>query len=197
MSPISSPSSASAPARLPPRLRSPPGLPLPNCQVRSDCPNTRNSESILQKMSTHDPGECVLVRSPIAPPSPMLERGSRAPLTAHTLTSRKARRMTRQPIASRANHLLSRRRAMGYSAAGLAGVVLSSSARATTARTQSPVASPMTDDFAGLIDIGDRSIYMESAGAGSPTVVLIAGALGRGDVWSRGLLELEGARTMV
>jgi pimeloyl-ACP methyl ester carboxylesterase len=38
---------------------------------------------------------------------------------------------------------------------------------------------------------------MESAGAGSPTVVLVSGALGRGDVWSRDLKEPEGARTMV
>jgi pimeloyl-ACP methyl ester carboxylesterase len=38
---------------------------------------------------------------------------------------------------------------------------------------------------------------MASAGAGSPTVVLVSGALGRGDVWSRDLKEPEGARTMV
>lgn len=105
--------------------------------------------------------------------------------------------MTRQPFASRANHLLSRRRAMGFSAAGLAGVAFTSFGGALTARAQSPAASPMPDDFAGLVDIGGRSIYMESAGAGSPTVVLIAGALGRGDVWSRDQQQPEGEREMV
>lgn len=64
-------------------------------------------------------------------------------------------------------------------------------------RAQSPTANQAEGDFSGLVDIGGRSIYMESAGAGSPTVVLISGALGRGDVWSRDALEPEGARTMV
>ena len=53
------------------------------------------------------------------------------------------------------------------------------------ARAQSPTANQAEGDFAGLVDIGGRSIFMESAGAGSPTVVLVSGALGRGDVWSR------------
>jgi pimeloyl-ACP methyl ester carboxylesterase len=38
---------------------------------------------------------------------------------------------------------------------------------------------------------------MESAGVGSPTVVLVAGSLGRGDVWSRDLQQPEGEREMV
>jgi pimeloyl-ACP methyl ester carboxylesterase len=64
-------------------------------------------------------------------------------------------------------------------------------------RAQSPAANQAEGDFAGLVDIGGRSVYMESAGAGAPTVVLVAGALGRGDVWSRDQQEPEGARQMV
>ena len=65
------------------------------------------------------------------------------------------------------------------------------------ARAQSPTANQAEGDFAGLVDIGGRSIYMESAGAGSPTVVLVSGAGGRGDVWSRDLEQPEGARELV
>jgi pimeloyl-ACP methyl ester carboxylesterase len=66
-----------------------------------------------------------------------------------------------------------------------------------TARAQSPTANQADGEFAGVVDIGGRSIYMESAGAGSPTVVLIAGAGGRGDVWSRDLQQPPGERQMV
>jgi pimeloyl-ACP methyl ester carboxylesterase len=58
-------------------------------------------------------------------------------------------------------------------------------------------AGKVEGDFAGLIDIGGRSLYMESHGSGGPTVVLEAGGLARGDVWSRDNLEPEGKRTMV
>lgn len=40
-------------------------------------------------------------------------------------------------------------------------------------------------DFAGLVDIGgDRQIYLECRGSGSPTVVLISGTQGAGDDWT-------------
>lgn len=65
------------------------------------------------------------------------------------------------------------------------------------AHAQSPIANQAEGDFAGLVDIGGRSIYMESAGAGAPTVVLVSGAGGRGDVWSRDLEQPKGARQMV
>ena len=51
--------------------------------------------------------------------------------------------------------------------------------------------------FTGPVDIGGRSLYLECRGQGSPTVILEAGALGRGDVWTRDLREPEGTRTMV
>lgn len=94
---------------------------------------------------------------------------------------------------------LSRRSAL-LAGGGLVGLALAGThAISTTAQDATPTASPVpaSGDFAGMVDIGGRSIYMESAGAGSPTVVLVSGALGRGDVWSRDLKEPEGARTMV
>src|SRR5215212_3759743 len=39
-------------------------------------------------------------------------------------------------------------------------------------------------DFAGLVDIGGRRLYLECQGSGSPTVVLEAGYGNRADVWS-------------
>jgi pimeloyl-ACP methyl ester carboxylesterase len=61
------------------------------------------------------------------------------------------------------------------------------------------VASPITanGDFAGLVDIGGRKIYLECRGEGSPTVILEAGAYARGDFWTRDLEQPEGERTMV
>jgi pimeloyl-ACP methyl ester carboxylesterase len=61
------------------------------------------------------------------------------------------------------------------------------------------VASPIPDsgDFAGLVDIGGRSLYLECRGEGSPTVILESGAYARGDFWTRDLEQPEGERTMV
>jgi hypothetical protein len=39
-------------------------------------------------------------------------------------------------------------------------------------------------DFAGRVDIGGRSLYMECHGTGRPTVILEAGLRSRGDFWS-------------
>jgi pimeloyl-ACP methyl ester carboxylesterase len=94
------------------------------------------------------------------------------------------------------NRPASRRSALRWSGVGLAAGALSLSGLHLSTSAQSPVAGA-SGDFAGLVDIGGRSIYMESAGAGSPTVVLVAGALGRGDVWSRDLLQPVGEREMV
>lgn len=52
-------------------------------------------------------------------------------------------------------------------------------------------------DFAGLVDIGDRKLYLECHGKGSPTVVLEAGYRSRSDIWSVDALEPKGQRTMV
>lgn len=58
-------------------------------------------------------------------------------------------------------------------------------------------ATPAAESSGRLIDIGGRSLYMEIAGEGEPTVVLEAGALGRSDVWSRDQQFPAGERQMV
>jgi pimeloyl-ACP methyl ester carboxylesterase len=105
--------------------------------------------------------------------------------------------MEPQPLDPITNRHCSRRSVIGWSSVGLAAALLATTGVSMTARAQSPPANQAQGDFAGLVDIGGRSLYMESAGAGSPTVVLIAGALGRGDVWSRDQQQPEGARQMV
>jgi pimeloyl-ACP methyl ester carboxylesterase len=67
------------------------------------------------------------------------------------------------------------------------------------ARSATPAASPTaaSGDFASLVDIGGRNIYLECRGEGSPTVILESGAYARGDVWTRDLEQPEGERTMV
>lgn len=68
-------------------------------------------------------------------------------------------------------------------------------AQSATPAASSPSAA--SGDFAGLVDIGGRSLYLECRGQGSPTVILESGAGGRADVWSRDLQEPKGTRTMV
>jgi pimeloyl-ACP methyl ester carboxylesterase len=46
-------------------------------------------------------------------------------------------------------------------------------------------------DFAGLVDIGGRRLYLACKGSGTPTVILEAGAGNNGDIWS--LVEPEAA----
>ena len=73
----------------------------------------------------------------------------------------------------------SRRATLRASVAGLTAAALGAAAhRGTQAQTATPeVASSVPDsgDFSGLVDIGGRKLYLESHGAGSPTVVLVAG----------------------
>jgi pimeloyl-ACP methyl ester carboxylesterase len=53
------------------------------------------------------------------------------------------------------------------------------------------------DDYAGLVDIGGRSLYLECRGEGSPTVVLVSGYRASGRFWSDDLLQPDAPRTMV
>jgi pimeloyl-ACP methyl ester carboxylesterase len=92
---------------------------------------------------------------------------------------------------------LTRRQAIARCGAGVAAGALITSGLSTPARAQTPEARVIADDFTGPVDIGGRLLYFESAGSGSPTVVLEAGLLGRSDVWSRDLQEPEGERQMV
>src|SRR5262249_13332462 len=59
------------------------------------------------------------------------------------------------------------------------------------------VVSAAQADFAGLVDIGGRRLYLECQGTGSPTVVLVAGYLNRADIWSMDLHEPAGSRPIV
>jgi pimeloyl-ACP methyl ester carboxylesterase len=54
-------------------------------------------------------------------------------------------------------------------------------AQSATPAAASPVA--MSGDFTGLIDIGGRSLWLECRGAGSPAVILEAGAGNDADTW--------------
>ncbi len=58
-------------------------------------------------------------------------------------------------------------------------------------------ATPSVDDFAGLVDIGGQSLYLQCRGTGSPTVVLEAGYRSPVDVWTTDLVSPETPRTMV
>ena len=90
---------------------------------------------------------------------------------------------------------LTRRRALQAAFASLALIPPVRVPPRTAAEAATLVSS--TGDFAGLVDIGGRSLYLECRGQGSPTVILEAGAYGRSDVWSRDTLHPAGVRTMV
>jgi pimeloyl-ACP methyl ester carboxylesterase len=71
-----------------------------------------------------------------------------------------------------------------------------SAARAGAGKIAPPVTAA-SGDFAGLVDIGGRNLYLECRGKGSPTVVLEDGAGLGADLWSVDLLEPAGGRPMV
>lgn len=96
-----------------------------------------------------------------------------------------------------AGRRLSRRQALVQSGAGLAIGALAAFGVPALGTTRHVTASKAEGDFVGQLDIGGRSLYLEFRGAGGPTVVFEAGALGRSDVWSRDLLEPAGKRSMV
>src|SRR5919107_658515 len=100
-----------------------------------------------------------------------------------------------------ASRRYSRRSALRAGGASLAAAALiAAEHRATRAQSATPtVASPVPDsgDFAGLIDIGGRKIYLECHGEGSPTVVLVAGGSSSARYWSDDLLHPDAPRTMV
>jgi pimeloyl-ACP methyl ester carboxylesterase len=63
-----------------------------------------------------------------------------------------------------------------------------------------PEASPpsaASGDFAGLVDIGGRSLYLECHGTGSPTVILEAGYRASARFWTADLLHPDASRQMV
>jgi pimeloyl-ACP methyl ester carboxylesterase len=62
-----------------------------------------------------------------------------------------------------------------------------------------PAALPSagSGDFAGLVDIGGRKLYLECHGTGSPTVILVAGYRASARYWTDDLLQPDAPRTMV
>ncbi|MCA9876945.1 MAG: alpha/beta hydrolase [Thermomicrobiales bacterium] len=79
-------------------------------------------------------------------------------------------------------------------------VVLLSLPVATLPRFSVPAvaaSNPSRGDFAGLVDIGGRKLYLECHGEGSPTVILISGYRASGRFWTDDLLHPEAPRQMV
>jgi pimeloyl-ACP methyl ester carboxylesterase len=95
----------------------------------------------------------------------------------------------------------SRRAALRAGAAGLAASTLvAAELRATQAQDVTPAGASSaadSDDFAGLVDIGGRKIYLECHGTGSPTVVLVAGGRSSARYWTDDLLHPDDPRKMV
>ena len=75
----------------------------------------------------------------------------------------------------------------------------SSLPRSAAAHAAAPAASPTaaSGDFAGLVDVGGRDIYLECHGTGSPTVVLVTGYRASARYWSDDLLQPDAPRRMV
>ena len=69
-------------------------------------------------------------------------------------------------------------------------------APAATAQT-TPAPTGAQGDFAGLVDIGGRKIYLECSGQGSPTVVLVAGGGSSARYWTDDLRAENPPWTMV
>ncbi|MBA3415124.1 MAG: hypothetical protein H0U10_07885, partial [Chloroflexia bacterium] len=72
---------------------------------------------------------------------------------------------------------------------------LAAAAQGATPAAASPSAA--SGDFAGLVDIGGRSLYLECHGAGSPTVVLLTGYRTSARYWTDDLLHPDAPRPMV
>jgi pimeloyl-ACP methyl ester carboxylesterase len=70
-----------------------------------------------------------------------------------------------------------------------------SAAQEVAGATASPLAA--SGDFAGLVDIGGRSLYLECRGTGSPSVVLVTGYRSSARYWTDDLLHPDAPRTMV
>ena len=77
----------------------------------------------------------------------------------------------------------------------LLGVPVPAVAQSATPAVTSATAA--SGDFAGLVDIGGRSLYLECRGEGSPTVILEAGAGNDADTWDAVALGPDSEQTAV
>jgi pimeloyl-ACP methyl ester carboxylesterase len=75
-------------------------------------------------------------------------------------------------------------------------VFLGSAPTTSAQRVQIP-ASAASGDFAGRVDIGGRSLYLECHGSGSPTVILENGYRGPAEYWIEDFIQPGAPRTMV
>src|SRR5438105_2224985 len=80
---------------------------------------------------------------------------------------------------------------------GALALLLITTAAAAAQGTVPAAPTAAQGDFAGLVDIGGRRLYLECRGTGSPTVILEAGYRSPATVWSDDLLQPERPRTMV
>ena len=120
-----------------------------------------------------------------------------AHVTSARLVNRKAVVMETSPMEIVRDRSMSRRHVVALSSAALAVGALSVAGVPIPARAQSPVPDPVDGDFAGLIDIGGRSLYLTCTGSGGPTVVLVTGYRDTSDIWSIDQINLTDPRTMV
>ncbi len=90
---------------------------------------------------------------------------------------------------------LSAQAAAGIALAALLAATWIAPTHARTLQDASP--APVSSDFAGVVDIGGRSLYLECRGAGGPTVILEAGYRSPATVWTDDLLQPESPRQMV
>src|SRR5262249_39569846 len=79
----------------------------------------------------------------------------------------------------------------------LALFVLRARAPQTSAQRVQIPASAASGDFAGRVDIGGRSLYLECHGSGSPTVILENGYRGPAQYWIEDFIQPGAPRTMV
>src|SRR5712692_3707266 len=80
--------------------------------------------------------------------------------------------------------LTSRRSVLRVTVSGVLALVLVTAAAVAAQGTVPPPRPAAQGEFAGLVDIGGRRLYLECQGTGSPTVVLLSGYSNHGGVWS-------------
>jgi pimeloyl-ACP methyl ester carboxylesterase len=92
---------------------------------------------------------------------------------------------------------MSPRKLLGAIAGSVLMLLPLTATRVAAQRTVTPAPSAAEGNFAGLLDIGGRRLYLECRGKGRPTVILEAGYRSSARAWSEDLLRSEAPRTMV
>ncbi len=95
------------------------------------------------------------------------------------------------------SRLLSRRGVLRATASCVLAILLVTTLTIAAQGPAAPGPSAAQGDFAGLVDIGGRRLYLECQGTGSPTVILEAGYRSSATTWSDDLVQPERPRPMV